>query len=81
MQFPITKDLRIVQGPEKIHANVKEIKNEWELKMVWCLDTKRGSVLQGSTSPGNIQGCGADRAHIAPLIQVSRAPRWVQLRG
>lgn len=29
-------------------------------------DTKRGSVLLVTTSPGSMQGCGADRAHIAP---------------
>lgn len=38
-------------------------------------------MLLVTTSPDSMQGCGADRAHIAPLVQVSRAPRWVQLRG
>lgn len=38
-------------------------------------------MLLVTTSPDSMQGCGADSAHIAPSVQVSRAPRWVQLRG
>lgn len=85
MQFHITQNFKIVHGLEKIHAKCNGDKQAMaRLKMVMtkmCSDTKRGSMLLVTTSPGSVQGCGADRAHIAPLVQVSRAPRWVQLRG
>ena len=77
------KTWKTVLGLDRMHA-------EWDkhtmakLKMMLreCAQTQReGSMLLVTTSPGSMQGCGADRAHIAPLVRVSRAPRWVRRRG
>lgn len=60
---------------ETHHGRVKDAVDKM------CSDVIRRSMLLVTTSPDNTLGCGADRAHIAPLVQVSRAPHWAQRRG
>lgn len=82
MEFHITQDFRCARNGKDACQMLRRLTNDGQDGVDrMCSDTKRGSMLLMTTSPGSMQGCGADRAHIAPLVQVSRAPRWVQLRG